>query len=205
MSRTVPGRVVERLYILAVCAVLSWVAFASFTQPVRSQAPDEQETLYAQVPTALDPEGKPPIPAPAKGPGSALAYMQVPRFGDDWLWTVVEGVSLDYLALGPGHYPGSALMGGLGNFAVAGHRAGHGDPFIDFDLLREGDEITFRQSGAWWTYSIIRGPEMLEPDRMWVLRQPHGVRKLTLTTCWPKYGSAKRLFVRALLTDWSGR
>lgn len=76
---------------------------------------------------------------------------------------------------------------------------------IDFDLLRLGDRITVRQSGAWWTYEIINGPHIIDTDTMWVLRQPYGVRKMTITTCWPKYGSEKRMFVRALLVDWSGK
>jgi sortase A len=197
--------VVERLYVSAVTAVLLVVAFISFTQPVQSARPDEQEQLYAQVPTALDPKGKPPVAAPAEGPGSALAYLQVPRFGENWLWTVVEGTDEDHLARGPGHYEGSALMGGRGNFVVSGHRAGHGDPFIDFDLLEIGDTVTFRQSGAWWKYRIFRDPEIISPETMWVLNQPAYGRKLTLTTCWPKYGNEKRMFVRAKLVDWSSK
>lgn len=182
------------------------IAWLSFTQPLKSTArPAEQAELYAQVPTVLDPHGTPPIAAPAKGPGSALAYMQIPRFGKDWLWTVVEGTTDQALAEGPGHYTGSALPGALGNFAVAGHRAGHGDPLIDFERLEIGDKVVFRQSGAWWAYEIFRGPEIIEPTTHWVLRQPTNVRKLTLTTCWPKYGNEKRMFVRAKLTDWSGK
>lgn len=200
------GRWAERIYALAMALVLLAVAFLSFTQPVKVTArPKVQVQLYAQVPTALDPDAPPPIAAPARGPGSALAYMTIPRFGDAWLWTIVEGTTDDALAEGPGHYPGTALPGGRGNFAVAGHRAGHGDPFIDFDLLEVGDTVRVMQSGAWWEYTIYRGPELFEPGVTWMLRQPPGVRRLTLTTCWPKYGNEKRLFVRAELTDWSSR
>lgn len=197
--------VVVRCYGAACVAVLVTATFLMPAKHIASATPDEQQTLYSHVPRALDPDAPPPVASPAQGEGEPLAYLEVPRFGEDWLWTVVEGVTLDDLALGPGHYPGSALPGALGNFAVAGHRAGHGDPFIDFDLLRLGDEITVRQADAWWTYEIINGPHIIEPTTMWMLRQPHGVRKLTLTTCWPKYGSAKRMFIRALLVDWSGR
>jgi len=201
----VTGAAIQRLYLIAVMAVLAGISWMSFTQPVQSARPDVQEQLYAQVPTVLDPDGKPPVAAPAKGPGSALAYMQVPRFGKNWLWTVVEGTAEEDLAEGPGHYSGTALPGAIGNFAVAAHRAGHGDPFIDFDLLQIGDRITFRQSGAWWTYEIYRAPEIFEPTTSWMLRQPVHHRRLTLTTCWPKYGNEKRMFVRAELVDWSGK
>lgn len=204
--RSISGRSVERIYMLAMALVLLVVAFRSFTEPLAYTArPDVQAELYAQVPTALDPTSPPPLAAPAAGPGSALAYMTIPRFGHEWLWTVVEGTADEDLAKGPGHYDGTALPGGVGTFAVAGHRAGHGDPFIDFDQLQVGDKVTFRQSGAWWTYTIYRGPEIFEPGETWMLRQPAHHRRLTLTTCWPKYGNEKRLVVRADLTDWSGR
>lgn len=196
---------VQRGYVLGCMVVLLVFGFLFPSRPIATATPDEQRILYAQVPTALDPKGKPPVAAPAVSEGSALTYMTVPRFGENWLWTVVEGTALDDLARGPGHYAGTPLMGAHGNFAVAGHRAGHGDPFIDFDLLKIGDEVTFRQNGAWWTYTIYRGPELLEAEQTWVLRQPPAQRRMTLTTCWPKYGSEKRLFVRGELTDWSGR
>jgi sortase A len=189
-------------------ATLLAVSFMSFTTPLPVTArPEEQAELYAQVPAALDPDSPPPVAAPAKGPGSALAYMTVARFGQHWLWTVVEGIELDQLDRGPGHYPGTPLMGAPGNFIVAAHRATHGDPFIDFDLLEVGDTVTFRQSGAWWQYVIHRGPEIIEPDETWVLNQPQRTdrRRLTLITCWPKYGSEKRMFVRGHLVDWSGK
>lgn len=203
---SISGRWVERLYALAMSLVLLAVAFLSFTQPIaHTDPPKEQATLYAQVPKALDPNSPPPLAAAAGGPGSALAYMTIPRFGEDWLWTVVEGTAADDLEKGPGHYENTALPGARGNFAVAGHRAGHGDPFLDFETLQVGDTVTFRQSGAWWTYEIFRGPEVFEPGVTWMLRQGAHARKLTLTTCWPKYGNEKRMFVRAILTDWSSR
>src|SRR6478609_11919731 len=95
--------VVQRVYLGAMAATLLVVSFLSFTQPIPVTArPEEQQVLYAQVPTALDPDGAPPVAAPAKGEGSALAYLTVPRFGKNWLWTVVEGINLDDLDLGPG-------------------------------------------------------------------------------------------------------
>ena len=115
----------------------------------------------------------------------------------------MEGTTLDDLAKGPGHYTGSALMGAVGNAAFAGHRASHGDPLIDFDRLRRGDTIRFEQSGAWWEYRITRKPRIVLPSATWLLRQHTSRRLLTLTTCWPRYGSAKRMYVRGRLADWS--
>ena len=130
--------------------------------------------------------------------GRALAEMRVPRFGADWRWAVLEGASEDVIADGPGHYRGTALPGERGNLAVAGHRAGHGSPFIDFDRLRPGDEVTFSQGGTTWVYVLDTEPEIIPVTADWVL-DPLPGRQLTLTTCWPKYGSAKRMFVRGTL------
>ena len=102
------------------------------------------------------------------------------------------------LADGPGHYPGTPLPGQRGNVAFAAHRAGHGDPFIDFDELRPGDVIELRQGLTSWTYVVDTDPKIVLPSASWVLDPLRG-RRLTLTTCWPKYGSSKRMYVRAHL------
>jgi len=132
--------------------------------------------------------------ARAVGTGEALAVMRIPRFGHDWRWAVSEGVSQKVLADGPGHYPGTPLPGRRGNSAYAAHRAGHGDPFIDFDRLRPGDRVHISQGDTTWTYRLDRRPRIIPTSASWVLNPLPGHR-LTLTTCWPKYGSAKRMYV----------
>jgi sortase A len=193
---------VTRYYGTAVIAVLAVVAYLSFTTPVPTGRPTEQATLYARVPHARP--GPPPI-ATGVRPGEALAYLRVPRFGSDWLWVASEGTTMDVLAEGPGHFTGSALPGAPGNTAFAAHRAGHGDPFIDFETLRAGDEVIVAQNGAEWTYRLRFAPRIIDPSESWVTMQHHRdgsrfrVPRLTLVTCWPKYGAARRMFVRATL------
>jgi sortase A len=128
--------------------------------------------------------------------GQALATMTIPRFGQRWRWEVAEGVALDVIDGGPGHFPGTALPGARGNTAYAAHRAGHGDPFIDFDQLRPGDRITLAQRDTAWTYRVTMRPRIIDIDDVWVLDHLSG-RRLTLTTCWPRYGSSRRMYVRA--------
>ena len=132
-------------------------------------------------------------------PGHALVEIRIPRFGSSWSWVASEGTSQSVLADGPGHYPGTPLPGQRGNVAFAAHRAGHGDPFIDFDELRPGDVIELRQGLTSWTYVVDTDPKIVLPSASWVLDPLRG-RRLTLTTCWPKYGSSKRMYVRAHLT-----
>lgn len=190
---------VMKTYLFFFMVTMMVSAYLSFTQPIMTERPvDVQKNLYANVPTV-----KPGPPPTASGVeyGEALAYMTIPRFGSDWLWTVSEGTDLDTLASGPGHFAGTALPGSRGNTAYAAHRATHGDPFLNFDLLRKGDTVTLAQNGAEWTYEITLDPVIIEPDEGWVVKNMQSGRWLTLVTCWPKYGSEKRMYVRAKLTD----
>jgi sortase A len=58
-------------------------------------------------------------------PGEASSLVRIPRFGDDYVIPVLEGVGDDELASGFGHFEDSADPGQVGNFALAGHRSTH--------------------------------------------------------------------------------
>lgn len=189
---------VMRIYLVAVMLVLCFVAYDAFTTPVPTRRPDAQTILNARVPHALP--GPPPTAAPVAN-DEALTIMRIPRFGNNWQWTALEGVSLDVLDSGPGHYPNTELPGEEGNSVFAAHRASHGDPFIDFDTFKVGDEIVLSQVGAEWTYTITEEPVIISPNAKWVLEDFANGEWLTLTTCWPKYGSEKRMYVRAELSS----
>lgn len=184
-----------RGYSLAFMLTTAFVSYQSFTTPIPTGRPPDQETLFSQVPTAIP--GPPPT-ATSVDEGEALAYIQIPRFGNTWLWTVIEGTSMTDLKRGPGHYSDSPLPGEDGNSAYAAHRNGHGDPFLDFEELRVGDDVIIRQNGAEWTYDIKTKPEVIEAGDRTVLA-PKAGKWLTLTTCWPKYGSEKRMYIHAEL------
>ena len=65
----------------------------------------------------------------------------------------VEGVSVEDLRKGPGHYPSTPNPGQAGNSAIAGHRTTYGAPFHRVDELQPGDEIItsleFPKDGRW--------------------------------------------------------
>jgi sortase A len=158
-----------------------------------------QERLLDDVPAQPVVTGRSLRPSATPVPhGDALAVMRIPRFGADWEWVALEGTSLDVISDGPGHYRRTPLPGQRGNVAFAAHRAGYGDPFIDFDRLRPGDRVELEQGGTVWVYEIDTRPEIVPISASWVLDRLPG-RRLTLTTCWPKYGSSKRMYVRAHL------
>lgn len=156
------------------------------------------------VPQAVTSAAPRPV-APAK-PGQGLAILRIPRFGKDWTpRVVVEGVSLADLSEGPGHYPGTALPGQVGNFAVAGHRATHGNGFFRMNEMRAGDAVVVETADRWFTYRVT-STELVDPTDIAVIAPVPGFpgraptqRLVTLTTCDPWYSATHRLIVHGLL------
>jgi sortase (surface protein transpeptidase) len=56
------------------------------------------------------------------------------------------------------------------------------------------------QGGVSWRYELTTGPRRVPVSATWVLRQGRS-HELTLTTCWPVWGSSERLYVRAELVE----
>ena len=131
--------------------------------------------------------------------GSAETVLYVPRLGKDYHYVVVEGVGRDDLKKGPGHYPGTALPGQLGNLVISGHRTTYLAPFNRFDELRPGDPVIFEMADGWYTYTVT-GTEIVQPTATWVINNPYPDkrpigRSFTFTTCNPKYSARQRLVV----------
>jgi sortase A len=93
------------------------------------------------------------VDRPVKGEG--IAKMYVPAFGPDFVFTVLEGTDHDTLAVGPGHYPGTAAPGAVGNFSLAGHRVGKGSPFNALDQLSSCDAIVIETVDHWYVYRVL--------------------------------------------------
>jgi sortase A len=117
---------------------------------------------------------------------------------------VVNGVTLANLRSGPGHYPGTALPGQDGNFAVAGHRTTYGAPFFHLDQLEAGDEIhATGRDGVTHVYAV-RELRVVSPADTWVVGPDPletGRPTLTLTTCHPRFSQAQRLIAFAELVE----
>jgi sortase A len=138
-------------------------------------------------------------------PGKGIARIYLPSLGPDEVHVVVEGVATADLKRGPGHYPGTALPGSVGNVVISGHRTTYGAPFNRLDELHPGDAIVVETQGFFYTYRVL-GTTIVQPSKIGetypVPNEPG--RKptqalLTLTTCNPKYSARTRLVVRALL------
>ncbi|MEU7899778.1 class E sortase [Nonomuraea sp. NPDC049152] len=137
--------------------------------------------------------------------GNAVAMLRIPRLGDEYRYAVVEGVDAEHLKKGPGHYPGSAMPGKVGNFVLSGHRTTYAAPFNRIDELRRDDEIIVDAREARYTYRVI-SQDVVEPDEVDILAPVPGkpdisaIRAMiTLTTCHPEYSAAQRLIVYGVL------
>lgn len=133
-------------------------------------------------------------------PSAGFAFLYIPRLRDSvWELPISQGIDSTQLETGTGHYPKSALPGESGNFAVAGHRSGNGEPFADFDRLQQGDRIVIETKDKWFVYVLDQDIEV-KPDEVWVLDpNPAGLAStvgtdelITLTTCTPRYGTTGR-------------
>lgn len=154
--------------------------------------------------------------------GDAFAIMRIPAFGADYAQVVLEGTTPTVLEQGPGHYPGTAMPGEVGNFAVAGHRVGKGSPFLNLDKLVPGDAIVFETQDKWFVYRVIgdassgsftsatypgiEGRHITKPSAYQVISPVPGDEAadptqplLTLTTCHPKFSAAERMIIHAYL------
>ncbi|MCM1970858.1 class E sortase [Streptomyces sp. G1] len=163
-----------------------------------------REPQESPAPTRTAPK-QPPPPAPRRAPAYAILsipalHLRVP---------VAEGVDkAGVLDKGyAGHYPHTQQPGRPGNFALAGHRNTHGEPFRRLDRLRAGDEILVETESAVYTYAVDRtlaqtsahDTGVIEAVPRSLVHPGPGYREpgyyLTLTTCTPEYTSRYRLVV----------
>jgi sortase A len=133
--------------------------------------------------------------------GEPFAFIRIPRFGPTWRFAIVEGAGLPQLAVGPGHVPGTALPGEIGNFAVAAHRVTAGNPFYHLNDLRPGDEVLIDTAVTTFAYQVTH-TELVLPGNISVLDPVPGHPRLraheaviTLITCDPPWTGTHRIIV----------
>lgn len=177
-------------------------------------------TGAADSPTAVDrgtsAESGTTVPSasPERSSGSprpdwsrAYAILTIPRL--HLRVPVAEGISKGrVLNKGyVGHYPGTGQPGQAGNFALAGHRNTHGEPFRYINRLRPKDTVQVETRSAVYTYAVDATlPQtsagdggVIRPVPRSTVHPAHGYTDpgyyLTLTTCTPEYTSKYRLVV----------
>ncbi|MEW2082156.1 class E sortase [Streptomyces sp. NPDC005283] len=140
-------------------------------------------------------------------PGQGFAIMHIPKL--DVVVPIAEGISKhNVLDRGMvGHYGEGKLKTAMpadksGNFAVAGHRNTHGEPFRYINRLNPGDLVVVETQDAYYTYKTVRTLPQTSPSNVGVIGPvPAGSgftepgRYITLTTCTPEFTSTYRLIV----------
>jgi len=110
---------------------------------------------------------------------------------------IFEGIEESAIHWGPGHWPGSAIPGSVGNSVFAGHRVTHTRPFLDIDLLALGDQMTFHMATGTYVYEVTERI-IVGPNDVWITN-PTPTPTVTIFACHPKRSAAKRYVVRGKL------
>nr|WP_245769461.1 class E sortase [Streptomyces indicus] len=146
-------------------------------------------------------------------PGQGFALMHIPKL--DVVVPIAEGISkpkvLDRGMVG--HYGEESIKTAMpedkqGNFAVAGHRNTHGEPFRYINKLKPGDPIVVETQNKYYVYKMASILPQTTPDNVAVLDPvPKGSgftkpgRYITLTTCTPEFTSTYRMIVWGELAE----
>ncbi|MFJ9250239.1 class E sortase [Streptomyces sp. NPDC101776] len=147
----------------------------------------------------------------------AYAVLTIPRL--HFRVPVAEGVSKqNVLNKGyVGHYPGTQQPGQAGNFALAGHRNTHGEPFRYLPRLRLKDTVQVETSTATYTYTVDKilpqtsaaDSGVIRPIPRSIVKPSYGYSQpgyyITLTTCTPEFTSRYRMAVWGTLTSTHSR
>jgi sortase A len=143
------------------------------------------------------PQTQPVAPPPAKAANAPAAIVQVgeiriPKIG--LVHKVYEGISLTVINKGPGHWPGSAMPGQLGNAVFAGHRTTYSKPFNRLNELVPGDEISFTTADGTSVYRMTK-VEIVKPTDVWIV-DPTPDATITLFACHPPGSARQRIVIR---------
>ena len=165
--------------------------------PVVEELPLPPTTVTTQAIAAAPAARTRPVPPPANPTAPApivkIGEIRIPKIG--LVHPIYEGVTLTVIDHGPGHWPGSAVPGQLGNAVFAGHRVTHTHPFRNIDKLVPGDEIQFVMPDGTYTYRMTQ-QQIVTPNDTWIVN-PTQTATLTLFACHPPGSATNRIVIRA--------
>ncbi|MER5552124.1 class E sortase [Streptomyces sp. NPDC002793] len=204
----VASRVVGEVFITFGVLMLLFVTYQLWWTNIRADQIAGQETNKIQDDWANG-ERSPG----AFEPGQGFAIMHIPKL--DVVAPIAEGIDKEkVLDRGMiGHYAEGTLKTAMpsaeqGNFAVAGHRNTHGEPFRYINRLTPGDPIVIETRDAYYTYEMAEILPQTSPSNVAVIDEvPAGSgfegpgRYITLTTCTPEFTSTYRMIVWGKMVD----
>ncbi|MGV9884751.1 class E sortase [Streptomyces sp. NPDC003006] len=204
--RPSPGAVISRglgeVFITVGVLMLLFVTYQLWWTNIRAQQQADGAAHDLQEDWAKG-KGKPD----AFEPGQGFALLHIPKL--DVVVPVAEGIDkqkvLDRGMVG--HYNEGATKTAMpdaekGNFAVAGHRNTHGEPFRYINRLEPGDPIVVETQDKYFVYKMASILPQTSPGNISVIGPvPPGSgftkpgRYITLTTCTPEFTSKYRMIV----------
>ncbi|MFJ6609792.1 class E sortase [Streptomyces sp. NPDC091289] len=204
----VASRAVGEVFISLGVLMLLFVTYQLWWTNVRAEQIAGRETNRIQDEWAKG-DRKPG----AFAPGQGFAIMHIPKL--DVVAPIAEGIDKEkVLDRGMiGHYGEGKLKTAMpsdkqGNFAVAGHRNTHGEPFRYINKLSPGDPIVVETRDTYYTYEMAGILPQTSPSNISVIEPvPVGSgfkgpgKYLTLTTCTPEFTSTYRLIVWGKIVD----
>jgi sortase A len=151
-------------------------------------------TTTAVPATLPDPESPPADPRAAEAL-TQVGTIEIPKIGVSK--SMYEGITLTTLDHGPGHWPGTAMPGQLGNVVIAGHRVSHDKPFRNIDKLVPGDDVIMTTADGSFDYKVT-STEIVNPDALWIVDQTPDYTA-TLFACHPPGSTRQRIVVHLAL------
>lgn len=226
-------RSIQRASIVLVAAGIIVAVAASAAAGTGSPVPAAAPTSASLPPTdlivpsdpAVDTSTLPSLPTPATVPPDnelePQVYhgrIQIPAIEIDAPF--IEGIRISTLDYGPGHWPGTAMPGELGNVVVAGHRTSHDAQFRNLDQLQPGDQVIFDlddSQGLADQHATVPNPdtytgrfvyevafvEIVGPEALWIVSQDYR-HTATLFACHPPGSVSERIVVHLDLVDGAG-
>nr|WP_307808165.1 class E sortase [Streptomyces oryzae] len=211
----IASRAIGEVFITVGVLMLLFVAYQLWWTNVLAdqQAGGATDKLHQQWKNKPGSGKGPENKAGAFKPGEGFAIIHIPKI--DITAPIAQGVSktkvLDKGMVG--HYDEKPLKTGMpwdkkGNFALAGHRNTHGEPFRYINKLQYGDVVVVETQSKYYTYKVTRQLPSTSPSDTGVIDPvppKSGYTKpgryITLTTCTPEFTSKYRLIVWGIMVD----
>lgn len=200
---------------VGVLLFVAWILWGTGIATERAQNRLSEE--YDRLPTLAAPARGGPPNSFRPGPGSPVFKIKIPRIklNNGKGFVVVEGVGVEDLKLGPGHYPScrrgfppplctelpEVWPGEKGRVILSGHRTTYAQPFWDLDKLGRGDEIITETRWGNFTYVVTKTKIVDPSDRTIANPAASTFPELVLTTCNPRFSAAQRLIVFSELKE----
>src|SRR4051812_44734886 len=179
----------------AATTTTSTIPPTTFTSTTTTIAPTTTLSTTTTVAETLPNPESPPADPRAAEQLTQVGTIEIPKIGVSK--AMYEGITLTTLDHGPGHWPGTAMPGQIGNVVIAGHRVSHDKPFRNIDKLQIGDDVIMTTADGQFDYKVT-GTEIVYPDALWIADQTADYTA-TLFACHPAGSTRQRIVVHLAL------